>query len=191
MREALRNTGFALAAVLAFAISNDALGQIVYTGLEYSFTKPDSADYELPENQDCLTANVCLTRAETQGLFNIRQEVGYSSSSPLGTEWATYLNSPAEDISAANHDNLLFEPWIQAYGGEGGPDLPGRLTGGNAVLHLIADDIYLDIRFTSWSAGASGGGFSYLRSIVPEPQTMFLALPAVLSLAFRRERRRR
>jgi hypothetical protein len=33
----------------------------------------------------------------------------------------------------------------------------------NTVLHLKTDDIYLDIKFLSWSE-RSGGGFSYERS---------------------------
>src|SRR6185436_13721731 len=39
-----------------------------------------------------------------------------------------------------------------------------------AVLHLKTDDIYLDIKFTSWSSTSiNGGGFSYERSS-PAPQ---------------------
>jgi hypothetical protein len=193
MRDVLRRTGIGVAAVLALAITNGSEGQIVYTGLEYSFTKPNFADFELPENQDCLTSTVCLTRAELQGLFNISQEIGFSSTSPQDTEWATYLNNLAEPISAANYANLTFEPWIEAYGGAGGSDLPMRLTGGDAVLHLISDDIYLDVRFTSWASArdGGGGGFSYLRSVIPEPQAILLSLPAVLGLSFFGARRHR
>jgi len=36
------------------------------------------------------------------------------------------------------------------------------------VLHIIPDNSYLDIKFTSWSGGASGGGFSYERSTPTE-----------------------
>jgi hypothetical protein len=32
------------------------------------------------------------------------------------------------------------------------------------VVHLITDDIYLDIKFTSWTGGGNGGGFTYERS---------------------------
>jgi hypothetical protein len=40
---------------------------------------------------------------------------------------------------------------------------PGSV-GVDAVVHLITDDIYLSLKFTSWSASGSGGGFSYERS---------------------------
>ena len=32
------------------------------------------------------------------------------------------------------------------------------------VVHLITDDIYIDIKLLSWSSGGTGGGFSYERS---------------------------
>jgi hypothetical protein len=35
--------------------------------------------------------------------------------------------------------------------------------GKDLVMHLIDDDIYLNIKFTSWSVGKKGG-FSYERS---------------------------
>lgn len=37
------------------------------------------------------------------------------------------------------------------------------MVGKSAVLHLIPNDIYLDIKFLSWGQ-AGGGGFSYQRS---------------------------
>ena len=33
-------------------------------------------------------------------------------------------------------------------------------------LHLIEDDIYLDVEFTYWQSGGQGGGFSYTRTAV-------------------------
>jgi hypothetical protein len=33
---------------------------------------------------------------------------------------------------------------------------------------LISDDIYIDIKFVSWSKGTQGGGFSYERWSAPE-----------------------
>jgi hypothetical protein len=39
---------------------------------------------------------------------------------------------------------------------------PPNTVGVNAVMHLITDDIYLNVTFTSW--GGSAGGFAYSRS---------------------------
>ncbi|NQX81161.1 MAG: hypothetical protein HRT66_04075 [Flavobacteriaceae bacterium] len=46
---------------------------------------------------------------------------------------------------------------------------PTMVVGENMVLYLIEENIYIDIKFTSWSEGngdgeGSGGGFSYERS---------------------------
>jgi hypothetical protein len=40
------------------------------------------------------------------------------------------------------------------------------MVGRNAVVHLITDDIYIDIRFTQWSC-CGAGGVSYLRGTPP------------------------
>jgi hypothetical protein len=37
------------------------------------------------------------------------------------------------------------------------------IDGQDLVLHLITENIYMDIKFTSWKSG-KGGGFSYERS---------------------------
>ncbi|MEO6035718.1 MAG: Ig-like domain-containing protein [Verrucomicrobiota bacterium] len=39
---------------------------------------------------------------------------------------------------------------------------PPATIGLNAVVHLVSEDIYIDIKFTSW--GGSAGGFAYQRS---------------------------
>jgi hypothetical protein len=67
---------------------------------------------------------------------------------------------------------------------------------GPGVVHLISDDIYLDINFTSWTQGGdvNGGGFSYTRSTpgaspVPEPATAtLLVLGAAAGMAVRRRK---
>jgi hypothetical protein len=41
-----------------------------------TFTKADYADWELPENQDCITPNVCITRKNNQGIYNAVAESG-------------------------------------------------------------------------------------------------------------------
>ena len=70
---------------------------------------------------------------------------------------------------------------------------PPSTVGVNAVLHLISEDIYLDLRFTSWSA-AGGGGFAYLRStpsVVPEPAAGLLLLGGLAAAAGVRVLKRR
>jgi hypothetical protein len=181
-------TRIALVAVAMLVFAEGAAAQLVFTGLDYNFTKPNGADTGDPQFQDRLTQSVWLVRGDSQGLFNKKTETEWNATSPQDTEWATYINNPGETIAATNWASLDFDNWIDAYGGTGGGNLPTRLTGGNAVLHLIPEDIYIDVRFTSWAAGrdAEGGGFSYLRSVitVPESHPIGLAALGLFGLAF-------
>src|SRR6185295_13995089 len=67
-----------------------------------------------------------------------------------GTEWAYG--------TTAAYATLMYLPWA-----DWAAKSPPSTIGLDAVLHLIAEDIYLDIRFTSWSV-MMGGGFAYERS---------------------------
>ena len=60
------------ASLLFIFIANGLLADTVV------FTKADSSDWTLEENQDRITDNVWLTRKHTQSIFNIAQEAGYS-----------------------------------------------------------------------------------------------------------------
>lgn len=144
-----------VAIILCVLSTGPASALEVWSGRDLAFAKPDSADWTLPENQDRITASVWLTRAHNRGLFNIAQEDTYTVQvSPLDTEWATG--------DAVDWESLTFAPWQTWNGG-----LPPSMVGLDAVVHLISDDIYLDIRFESWTAGNGGGGFSYLRASAP------------------------
>jgi len=152
-------------AILLLAISAHAA--TVWDGPMISFTKTNYANPLLAENQDRLTANVWITRGSSQGLFNARTESRFTHFlSPAGTEWA---NGSLENYATLSYTN--WNHWAKGVN----PN-PYATVGVQAVLHLIPDDIYLAVRFTSWTGGApgggptSGGGFSYLRSTpVPEP----------------------
>lgn len=124
---------------------------IVWNGPPVSFAKGASADFNQPQNQDRITPQVWLTRGDTQGVFNIKSETSFTHNlSPAGTEWAFG--------TTANYASLSYSDW-ETWTGAGGP--PGTV-GQNAVLHLIRENIYIDMTFTSW--GGTGGGFSYTRS---------------------------
>lgn len=165
-----------------------------------TFTKADWADWTDPANQDRITDAVHLTRADSKGLFNIVAEPDYddnSFASPADTEWAFLgLNGNPEDpaeFSAANYANLTFDYWFDALEAWPGNELPDGHLG---VLHLLSDNIYIDIEFTSWTKGldgqTQGGGFSYTRA-VPEPSAFVLLGMGALGLlacAWRRRRRR-
>ncbi|MEM6260946.1 MAG: hypothetical protein AAGI38_00455 [Bacteroidota bacterium] len=135
--------------------------QTIWNGPPIIFEKADSTDWLLPENQDRITDSVWITRQFRKGIFNIRKEQEFdrlSRLSPLGTEWA---NGKISD----GIENLSFTTWDGTKSGQSSMEV-----GVNKVLHLVAEDIYLDVKFLSWTAGGGGsgtgfgGGFSYQRS---------------------------
>ena len=151
--------------VWSAALSSTSRGADVWSGLTKTFTKIGGADPTLPQNQDEITQNVVLSRGNSGGLINVAWEVGYSSGiSPEFTEWATDLTSPGETIEASNWASLTFDSWISAFGGS--LSMGTNIVGRDAVLHF--DDVYLDLRFTSWEVG-QGGGFTYMRAEPPAP----------------------
>lgn len=134
------------------------------------FDRPAAGSSSDPANQDRITDNVWLTRDMTQGIFNIKQEASYDKDTntfhaPADTRWATNLNNTGKTIAASNYQDLSFTYWRDAYGGTVGSTIINR----DAVVHLVTDDIYLDLKFTDW--GAAGGGFAYIRAVAPTTPT--------------------
>ena len=129
----------------------------IWSGAKTTFTKANYADWTLEANQDRITSNVWITRQNNQGIFNINTESIYAHfSSPQATEWATG--------TTANYSNYTYQAWEDwEYTLGATPNIVGV----NAVLHLIIENIYIDIKFTSWTSGSAGGGFSYERSTDP------------------------
>ncbi len=154
---ALLPTALALAS-LALPVATK--GATVWTGPPTTFTKAAGADPTLPANQDRITPNVWITRAGTTGIYNAKSETSFTHAvSPAGTEWA--------NGTITNYASLTYQSWEPWTGGAGGG--PPSTVGRAAVLHLISEDIYMDIKFTSWGSGAFGGGaFAYQRS-TPTP----------------------
>ena len=119
------------------------------------FTKQDSADWTLQENQDRITNSVWITRKYNQGIFNIAQETGYSGNagSPIGTLWAGSSTAEAESGD--------FTSFLNMHGGN-----PQSLINDTISLYLEEYGRYFDLVFLSFSGGNSGGGFSYTREEV-------------------------
>ena len=93
-------------------------------------------------------------------LFNAKTESSAEMSgfiSPADTEWA---EGTSNDLN-----NLVFTDFKNAApkNSAGSPKVK-LMVGRNYVLHLITDDIYIDLKMLSWRSGGNGGGFSYERS---------------------------
>ena len=125
-------------------------GPTIWDGPVTTFTLADGADFRDTISQDIITPRVIITRSIDGGqIFNVAlEEMASSMTSPAGTEWALGR--------AANLDTLTFAPFRAAVGS------PQQVVGQELVLHLIEEDIYLDLVFTAWSSG--NNGFQYVRS---------------------------
>lgn len=132
---------------------DDFDGGTIWAGERITFTRAADVDHTQEANQDRMTDNVSLTRADRRGLFNIQQEASFNnSSSPADTEWAFGTTA---DIA-----NLNFTNWRASHNNNA-PSIVGQ----DMVVHLITDNIYVDIKFTEWAAGDAGGGaFAYERT---------------------------
>lgn len=142
----------------------DSYNQTLWTGPMISFSKGDYVDWTLPQNQDSISPNVCITRADKGGIFNIKLESEFdrdSRTSPTDTEWAN--GSITDGIQ-----NLEFTSWFNSILGSTQEEV-----GVKKVMHLISEDIYIDLVITEWTPGGGGsgtgfgGGFTYMRSTKP------------------------
>jgi glucose/arabinose dehydrogenase len=135
-----------LTLILGLAQSPSTPAATIWTGAPINFTNTVAA------NIDQLTPSVGLTRGASQGLYNATTEAGFTHFfSPQNTEWA--------NGTTANYAALSYTDWnTWAKTVNGGPPFTVGL---NAVLHLISEDIYIDIKFLHWPVGA---GFAYQRA---------------------------
>lgn len=131
--------------------------QTEWTGPKITFTKAGNQDETNPDFQDRITENVIITRGARKGIYNIAQESAFAGggnpsapkgASPIDTEWAF-------GTIAAGVGTLSFGTWSEAM-----DDNPPGQVNRDMVVHLITDDIYIDIKFTEWGQST----FTYERS---------------------------
>jgi len=136
-------------------INNVPTLPFIWDGPTIAFEKIDGDDYTLTENQDFLTTNVIITRGNYQGLFNIAKSSSFDrDDSMIDVEWAKGHTDDFEELN--------FEVnWRDAM-----ERCPPCQVDEDYVIHLITDDIYVDVRILSWDE--DDGGFRYQRS-TPSP----------------------
>lgn len=150
-----------LASVISilFSCSNDeidntpapnTIGEFtIYDGDKISFMKADGSDASLEANQDRINDDVWITRGNGGEIFNGKTESrSTKGESPEGTEWAQGRTDNIESLNFTSFRTAIT---------------PKDVVGKNLVLHLIEEDAYVDVMFTSWTSGKSGG-FAYERS---------------------------
>ena len=126
-------------------------GPVFWRGSTKSFTKANGANPTLESNQDRLTSGIWITRGNNGGqIYNAAVSNGANkTNSPVGTQWAI---GTIDEIYSLNFKN--FRAAVTN---------PKNIVGVNLVVHLTEEDIYLSLKFTSWSGGKQGG-FAYERS---------------------------
>ena len=124
----------------------------VWTGSSKIFTKGNNTNPTIESNQDRITDKVWITRANNEGgqIYNtVSESASNKNISPSGTEWA--------EGEISNYASLNYKSFRSATG------KPKNAVGKTYVVHLIDENIFLSLRFISWSGGKQGG-FSYERS---------------------------
>lgn len=123
----------------------------IYMGAKMTFTKADNTDETNAGNQDRINDDVWITRGTSGGeIFNIRKEgASQKGTSPVGTEWALGTTADISSLTFASLRNTTM------------PN--GDIVGKDLVMHLIDEDAYVDVKFTAWSSGKTGG-FAYERT---------------------------
>ena len=113
----------------------------IWDGTKITFSKSDGANPNEEANQDRITDNVWITRANDGGqIYNIAKENSSNkTNSPIGTKWAI---GSLDEI-----DNLTFDKFRATVGN------PKDVVGKKLVMYLEEDNIYLSVIFTSWSEG--------------------------------------
>ena len=145
------------------------VAQEFWDGEAITFTKAANADWTLEENQDRITDSVWITRQTMWSIFNIQKgdissftECDEDPGQPYDTEWA--WGTIADGVETLTFDNFLGPNFVACAPGEPSTSPVGK----DAVLHLISDDIYINIKFTDWGVGMDGGGsFAYERGTDP------------------------
>ncbi|MCA9352783.1 VCBS repeat-containing protein, partial [Patescibacteria group bacterium] len=119
----------------------------------------EKTDYGSEE--DCITDNVCITRGDNKGIYNSVTESGFDSddyTSPADTEWTGEECGDDPTIHT-------YQDWNDAVFDTGVASV-SEMVGIPFCVHLITDDVYVDLEFQSWTSGGAGGGFSYYRTTV-------------------------
>lgn len=141
---------------------------------------------------DVVTAGVQLDRDDQRGLYNPVLELAFAvATSPAGTRWAFagIGGNPTSGFGAAAWPTLQFDTFTNSLAGQIGTNILNR----PGVVHLIAEDVYIDITVTRWTNAFTGARYTYTRATapagVPAPSLGLLGTSALalflLALAWR------
>lgn len=136
------------------------------------FVKDDGADPSLAANQDCITSNVCLTRASQRGIYNAVDETEYDKeggTSPKGTTWAGCFTDGAYTTD--------YMPWIDRV-----QDFAAGWPRDPSSVYLVEDDAYHDMIVIAWTPNADGGRIAWFRKPADPATVPPLSVAAISGL---------
>ncbi len=130
-------------------VLNDLNADTIY------FDKPAWSDWTLSENQDHISDSVWITRANSQGIFNIAAEEGWNHPySPEGTRWAM---GNSVEVPLGDYGTWLYT--VDHH--------PPMMLDTVMTLRLIDSRERYDIIFDIWQNNDNGAGFAYQRISAP------------------------
>ncbi|MEM9864515.1 MAG: hypothetical protein AAF938_23145 [Myxococcota bacterium] len=123
------------------------------------FSAPSDLDVELPQNQDCVTPDVCITRGTQGRLFNVAANPDHLATDrrPEGTLWRA--GPPAETWNPAD-----FETWTEVWGSNA-----VRATNASQTMWLPTERRLFEVVVRSLPGDGTGGGVTYYRRELPTP----------------------
>ena len=133
--------------LLAFIGTTTLNAQTIWNQGSLTFVKTSPGQFE------AMTSQTHITRGSNQPLYNSVTESNANSDqcwNPGNTEWA--------EGNIASWYNLTYSSIGNVVGGCSFSNISNRAY----VLHLISENIYLQITFTYWQQG--GGNFTYTRT---------------------------
>lgn len=130
-----------------------------YNIYSITFTRPNDVNPNLAENQDWITDDVRIARGNDQGLYNAFTDSGWDGNDdgPENTLWKAGEWETGDDPLAT------YQTWRDHHGGNA-QSLPFT----TSTIYLIDYDLYFKIEWLSWTCCGNGGGFSYIRTLIPE-----------------------
>lgn len=165
---------------------NNEGGGFTYERYEVSpsvdFVRPDYEDSVV----DVIDSKTIIARDSYQGgIYNAALESSFQQDqpylSPLGTEWnSQYTDSNLNgwgDLS--NVRSRRYAPFREALNG----NIGNNVTSTELVMHDLATDLYYKVEFLEWTQGGNGGGFEYIRTLIPLDEAIIFADKTVLTSA--------
>lgn len=147
---------------------------------EVSFTKPDYSTITV----DVISTGVHIARGNNGGLYNAVDEPDFENGvSPRNTRWNSSYTDARTDYSGyndlSNLESRVYTDFTAALDGSIGNNVLDT----DLIMHDLTTDLYYKVNFIDWTNNNNGGGFSYIRTVIPQSCGVKFADGTVLNTA--------